>query len=133
MFNGWQFCLVHKVNKQFCIYLGSGFFLLQTDFCVKPWDCAGSFEYHESYVLSEKNDKVWTFTSKNGLKKVILWKDLSRCCKTGIHLSISKPLRGGISWNIPLTRIFVMQWYYFGSISYYTKPPVKLWAIRRWI
>ena len=82
-------------------------------FALKPWDRAGHFEYHESYILSRKKMTKFGHLPQKWSKKAILGENLSYWCKTGIHLSICELLRGGISWNIPyisqLFFHFVMQ------------------------
>ena len=55
----WRFGLAHKVQRIFCIYLGSGCIVYKTDLSLKLWACAGHFEYHESYILS--GGKITTY------------------------------------------------------------------------
>ena len=54
-----------RLQKQYCSYLGSGCIIFQTNICVET----GRFKYHESYILSGKNDGIWQFTSKMVQKK----------------------------------------------------------------
>ena len=54
---GWWFGLAHKVKKHFCIYLGAGCIIFQTNFCVETGRSCRLFWVPWELHSERKNDK----------------------------------------------------------------------------